>query len=164
MRSLRVLPIVGRWGMIVGTILPAAVAHDQFSRGIAVDVIGLGTEIVECARVRALIEEHAERFLARVYTPDEARWCQSRANATEHFAALWAAKEAVFKSLRFAGRGGAVWVQIEVEQRTDVPRVTVHGAVRERMAKAGVGTILLTTAFTRHYATATAIALRAGVV
>jgi holo-[acyl-carrier protein] synthase len=128
-----------------------------------VDVVGLGTEIVECARVRALIEEHAERFLARVYTPDEIRWCQSRPQTTEQFAALWAAKEAVFKSLRVAGRTGAVWTQVEIEQRAGAPRVTLRGTVRERTAEAGVGSILLTTAFSRHYATATAIALRGGV-
>jgi holo-[acyl-carrier protein] synthase len=128
-----------------------------------VDVVGLGTEIVECSRVRALIEEHGERFLARVYTPDEVRWCQSRANATEQFAALWAAKEAVFKCLRLVGRAPAVWTQIEVENGGDAPRVTARGGVRDRMTEAGVGSILLTTAFTRHYATATAIALRAGV-
>ena len=126
------------------------------------DVVGLGTEIVECARVRAMIEEHAERFLQRVYTPDEVRWCQSRTNATEHFAAVWAAKEAVFKSLRVAGRGGAPWAQIEIEYRDDTPRVKVRGTIRERMTEAGVGTILLTTAFSRHYATATAIAVRSG--
>jgi holo-[acyl-carrier protein] synthase len=128
-----------------------------------VDVVGLGTEIVECARVRALIEEHGERFLARVYTPEEIHWCQSRANATEQFAALWAAKEAVFKSLRLVGRGPAVWAQVEVEVRGDAPRVTIRGTLRERMADAGVDTIQLTTAFTRHYATATAITLRGGV-
>ena len=49
------------------------------------NIVGLGTEIVECARVRALIDEHAERFLARIYTPEEVRWCQSRPNATEQF-------------------------------------------------------------------------------
>jgi len=125
--------------------------------------MGVGTEIVECARVRALIDEHAERFLTRVYTAEEVRWCQSRANATEHFAALWAAKEAVFKSLRVAGRGPAVWVQVEIEYRGDAPRVVVRGALRERMAEAGVGSVLLSMAFTRHYATATALALRAGV-
>jgi holo-[acyl-carrier protein] synthase len=127
-----------------------------------VDVVGLGTEIVECARVRAMIEEHAERFLARVYTPDEIRYCQGRKNATEHFAAVWAAKEAVFKSLRVAGRGGAPWAQIEIEYRDDSPRVRVRGTIRQRMVEAGVGSILLTTAFSRHYATATAVALRAG--
>lgn len=127
------------------------------------DIIGLGTEIVECARVRGMIEEHADRFLARVYSPEEIRWCQSRKNATEHYAALWAAKEAVFKSLRVTGRGGSPWAQVEIEYLDDVPRVKVRGAMREKMGAAGVGTILLTTAFSRHYATATAIALRAGV-
>ena len=90
--------------MMDGGILPAAGRPGQFSRGPVVDVVGLGTEIVECARVRGLIEEHGERFLARVYTPAEVRWCQTRASSTEQFAALWAAKEAVFKSLRMAGR------------------------------------------------------------
>jgi holo-[acyl-carrier protein] synthase len=125
------------------------------------DILGLGTEIVECARVRAMIEEHGERFLNRVYTPDEVRWCQSRKNSTEHFAALWAAKEAVFKSLRLADRNGSVWCQIEVEFKNDIPRVKLRGDLRERMTESGVGNILLTTAFARHYATATAIALRA---
>ena len=127
------------------------------------DILGVGTEIVECARVRAMIEEHGERFLTRVYTPDEVRWCQSRKNSTEHFAALWAAKEAVFKSLRLADRRGTPWAQIEVEFKNDSPRVKVRGVLRERMTESGVGSILLTTAFARHYATATAIALRAAV-
>jgi holo-[acyl-carrier protein] synthase len=126
------------------------------------DPIGLGTEIVECARVRAMIEEHGERFLARVYTPDEIRWCQSRPNATEQFAAFWAAKEAVFKALRLTNRPGGLWTQLEVELKSDGPWVKVRGLVRERMHEAGVGSLLVTTAFTRHYATATAVALRSG--
>lgn len=124
------------------------------------DVIGLGTEIVECARVRAMIEEHGERFLERIYTPDELRWCQSRKNATEHFAVMWAAKEAVFKCLRVAGRGGSPWTQIEIDLHEDVPRADVGGALRQRMLEVGVGGVMLSTAFTRHYATATAIALK----
>src|SRR5262245_6735696 len=130
-------------------------------QGPAMDILGLGTEIVECARVRAMIEEHGERFLNRVYTPDEVRWCQSRKNSTEHFSALWAAKEAVFKSLRLADRNGAVWCQIEIEFKNDTPRVKLRGDLREQMTESGVGNILLTTAFARHYATATAVALRA---
>jgi|RhiMethySRZTD1v2_1073278.scaffolds.fasta_scaffold38963_4 holo-[acyl-carrier protein] synthase len=133
------------------------------SEGSVMDIIGLGTEIVECARVRAMIDEHGERFLNRIYTPEEVRWCQSRTNATEHFAAVWAAKEAVFKSLRVAGRGGSPWGQIEVEFKADSPRVKLRGALRERMTEAGVGNILLATAYARHYATATAVALRTGV-
>src|SRR5262245_19717007 len=146
----------------MGAIVPRAGRVSVVQKGPAVDVVGLGTEIVECARVRAMIEEHAERFLERVYTADEIRWVHSRTNSTEQFAALWAAKEAVFKCLKVAGRGGAPWAQIEIEYRDDAPRVQVRGPIRKRMTEAGIGTILLTTAYSRHYATATAIALRAG--
>src|SRR5262245_59659732 len=122
--------------------------------------MGLGTEIVECARVRSMIEEHGERFLERIYTPDELRWCQSRKNATEQFAVVWAAKEAVFKCLRIASRAGSPWTQIEIDLSSEVPRARIRGVLRDRMIEAGVGGVMLTTAFTRHHATATAIALK----
>lgn len=124
------------------------------------DIVGLGTEIVECARVRAMIEEHGERFLTRVYTAEEIRWAQLRKNTTEGFAALWAAKEAVFKSLRVAGRTGNPWAQVEIEHKNESPRVKVHGSLRQRMTEAGITGVLVTMAFTRQYATATAVAMR----
>ena len=126
-------------------------------------IAGLGTEIVECTRIRAMIEEHGEIFLMRVYSPEEIRWCQARKNSTEHFAALWAAKEAVFKCLKLAGRGGSPWAHVEIEFIDDNPRAKVRGPLRERMAELGIGNILVSTAFTRHYATATAIAVRGSV-
>jgi holo-[acyl-carrier protein] synthase len=134
----------------------ACVAPREF----AMDILGLGTEIVECARIRAMIEEHGERFLARVYSSEEIRWCQSSKNATECYASLWAAKEAVFKCLRIIGRTGSPWAQVEIEFRDDAPTVKVRGVLREKMIRAGVGHIAVSTAFTRHYAMATAIAIR----
>jgi holo-[acyl-carrier protein] synthase len=124
------------------------------------DIVGLGTDIVECTRVAALIDAHAERFLNRVYTSTEALWCNSRVNTTECFASLWAGKEAVFRSLSLSRRGSGLWPMVEVDLKTGTPRVTLLGPVRDHATKLGVGTILLTTAATRHYATATAIALR----
>lgn len=124
-------------------------------------IVNLGTEIVECTRVRAMIEEHAERFLTRVYSHDEILWCQSRRNCTEHFAALWAAKEAVFKCLKLAGRSGSPWAHVEIQYVNEEAKVIVRGPLRERMSELGVNRIIVSTAFSRHYATATAIAERA---
>lgn len=123
-------------------------------------IIGLGTEIVECARVRTLIEQHGERFLLRVYTSAEIRWCQSRSNSTEQFAALWAAKEAVFKAIGLYGRSGMIWTQVEVEIKQGIPKVTLRGTVKDHLGTVGISQVMLTTAFTRHAATATAIAIR----
>ena len=62
-------------------------------------LIGLGTDIVDCVRIARMIEQHEELFLQRVYTPREIRYCQARKQKTEHFAGRWAAKEAVMNCL-----------------------------------------------------------------
>ena len=62
-------------------------------------IIGIGTDIVECVRIADMIQRHDEIFLTRVFTEREIGYCRSRRKATEHFAARFAAKEAVLKSL-----------------------------------------------------------------
>ena len=80
------------------------------------DIIGIGTEIVECLRVGRMVEQHGEQFLTRVYTEREMRFCQSRRRATEQFAAYWAAKEAVLKALNTPWREGMEWTDIEIRE------------------------------------------------
>ena len=71
------------------------------------DIVGIGTDIVECLRIGRMIEQHGEVFLTRVYTEREIHYCQARKNATEHFAGRWAAKEAILKCLGSGwSRGG----------------------------------------------------------
>ncbi len=57
----------------------------------------VGIDIEDVARFKALIRQR--RFLERVYTPIEARYCASKKNKLQHFAARFAAKEAVWKAL-----------------------------------------------------------------
>ena len=56
------------------------------------EIIGIGSHIVECLRIARMINRYGELFIQRVYTAEETRYCQSRKQATPHFAALWAAK------------------------------------------------------------------------
>jgi holo-[acyl-carrier protein] synthase len=126
------------------------------------DIVGIGTEIVECLRVGRMIEQHGEVFLARVYTDREVRFCQARRRATEHFAARWAAKEAVFKALGTPWRRGIEWTDIEIEEEPGgVPQVLLGGATKESARSLRVANILLSLAHCRAYATAYAIAMRA---
>lgn len=125
------------------------------------EIVGLGSQILECVRVRKLIDRHGEAFLREVYTEQETRACQNRRQATEHFTALWAAKEAVFRSLGTTWRRGMFWTDIEVIcENGGSPRVEVHGATRERKESLGAGSFLLTIAHCRAFATATCLALR----
>ena len=130
------------------------------TEGESMDVIGLDGNRLS-ARVRVMIEEHAERFLTRLL-PEEIRGA-SRGRPRLRVSVPRGRKEAVFKALRMGSERKAMWAQVEIEYKEDTPRVKLRGVVRERMHAAGVGTILLTTGFSRHYATATAIALRAAV-
>lgn len=125
------------------------------------DIVGIGTEIVECLRIRRMIEEHGEMFLLRVFTEQEIRFCQSRRLATEHFAARWAAKEAVLKSIGTTGNRGTAWTDIVIETDSmGTPKVSVRGGLLEQMEQRGIREVMLTTSYCRAYATATAIAIR----
>ena len=125
-------------------------------------ILGLGTQVMECARVRQLLDEHADAFLKQVYTDREVRFCNSKRQTTEQYTALWAAKEAVFRALGTTWRRGMNWTDVEiVYDNGGPPHAVVSGATRELMAARGVNHILLTVAFCRSFATATAIAVHA---
>jgi holo-[acyl-carrier protein] synthase len=125
------------------------------------EIVGVGTNIVECVRIARMIEEHGELFLQRIFTDREICWCRARKCATEHFAARWAAKEAVFKCLRTGWRRGLNWTDIEVcTDPHGQPQVHICGAAQERAEQLAISRILLTLSFCRSYATAYAIAVR----
>src|SRR6478672_3815513 len=124
------------------------------------DILGIGTDIVECLRIRRMIEKHGELFLTRVFTHRALRYCQRSKNSTEHFAGRWAAKEAVLKCLGTGWSKGLCWTDIEVaNDPAGKPAAKLHAATREFADKLGVGSILISLSHCRSYATAYAIAL-----
>lgn len=126
------------------------------------EILGLGTQVMECARVRQLLDEHADAFLRRVFTDREVRFCNAKRQTTEQFTALWAAKEAVFRALGTTWKRGTDWTDVEIVCEPGAPpHAVVSGATRDLLAARGVNHILLTMAFCRTFATATAVAGRA---
>jgi holo-[acyl-carrier protein] synthase len=127
------------------------------------EIVGVGTDIVECVRIARMIEQHGELFLQRVYTDREIRYCQARKHATEHFAGRWAAKEAILKCLGTGWRRGLCWTDIEVRNDPNgQPQVHVGGAAKERAEAMRICNIHLTISHCRSYATAYALAVRNG--
>ena len=127
------------------------------------EIIGIGTDIVECLRIGRLIEEHGELFLTRVFTDRETRYCQARKNATEHFAGRWAAKEAILKCLGTGWSKGISWTDVEVRNDfSGAPRVHICGAVKEHAQQLRITNILLSISHCRAYATAYALAVSGG--
>ncbi len=59
----------------------------------------IGVDIIEIDRVQQIIEEFGEVFLKKVYSDAEISYCNSNAKPPQHFAARFAAKEAIAKAL-----------------------------------------------------------------
>ena len=95
----------------------------------------VGIDIIETARIGAVLEKHDQRFLRRVYTDWEQRYCRHN---VLHLAGRWAAKEAVSKVLGLGVRGVG-WREIEI-RRTPMgqPTVTLHGRAEQRAKALGL--------------------------
>jgi len=102
-------------------------------------VLGLGSDVIEIARIRASIDRFGDRFLRRVFTEEEIAYCQRKKNAAESFAARFAAKEAGAKALGTGISHGIAWPEIEVRREAS-GRPTLHwsGRAAERAARLGV--------------------------
>ncbi len=126
------------------------------------NVLGMGSDIVECLRIAQMIDRHGDIFINRVYTPYEIGYCQARKAATQHYAGRWAAKEAVLKALGVGWSRGIVWTDIEVRPDAGGQScVALGGLAREACEELGVSQLILSIAHCRHYATAHVIALGA---
>ena len=124
------------------------------------EILGIGTDIIECPRIGKMIEHHGELFLRRVYSEREIRYCQARKHAIEHFAGRWAAKEAILKAIGTGRSHGIAWTNIEVRTGVDGrPQVLVCGTAREIMLERGIADVLVSISHCRTYATAYAMAL-----
>jgi len=124
------------------------------------NVLGLGTDIIECLRIATMIEKHGELFLNRVYTRGEIAYCSSRKGANQSYAGRWAVKEAVLKAMGTGWSRGIRWKDIEVvTDLTGKPHVEIHGVAKEICDELGIADILISLSHCRSHATATAIAV-----
>lgn len=123
-------------------------------------VIGIGTDIVQCERIAKMMEKHGLLFLERVYTPREILYCGQRKAATQHYAGRWAAKEAVLKTLGTGWSRGIQWTEIEVRNEpAGQPLIVLDGVAREIATERGITTIHISISHCQSHATAYALAV-----
>ena len=124
------------------------------------EILGLGTDIVEIPRIAQMLEKHGEHFLERVFTAAEAEYCMGRKAQSQHLAGRWAAKEAVMKALGTGFSEGVGFADIEVQtQLNGAPKIVLHAGARLAAEKQGITRVLISLSHGHEYATATAIAI-----
>lgn len=101
-------------------------------------IVGTGVDITDVARIKAAVERFGDRFLERVFTPEEVRYCTAKANPAERLAARFAAKEAGMKALGTGLRHGITWHDVEVvRQPGGRPAVRFSGKAAEFAERMG---------------------------
>jgi holo-[acyl-carrier protein] synthase len=123
-------------------------------------LIGIGLDLVEVTRIRDLIEKHGERFKERTFTAGERAYCDRNADAAMHYAARFAAKEAVAKALGNGFADGVGWSDIEVTRaESGQPSIQLHKGAAEKAKSMGITQVLLTLTHTKDTAAASVVAV-----
>jgi holo-[acyl-carrier protein] synthase len=121
-------------------------------------IVGTGVDITEVARIRAVVDRFGERFLNRVFTPAEVRYCVSKVNAAERLAARFAAKEAGMKAIGTGLRHGITWHDVEVVRTPgERPQLKYSGKAAEFARRLGCTRTHLSLSHTAEHAMAQVI-------
>lgn len=123
-------------------------------------VFGIGIDVVEVARIAAAIERHGDPFLTKIFTPAEREYCEARKNPAMHYAARFAAKEAVSKALGTGIGANAGLHDLEVvHDGSGAPKLRLGGAAEAFARQHGITDIQISLTHARDHAAANAIAL-----
>jgi holo-[acyl-carrier protein] synthase len=121
-------------------------------------IVGTGIDVAEVKRIQKVIESQGERFLRRVFTLDEAAYCEQFKNKYERYAGRFAAKEAAMKALGTGWSRGVRWVDVEVvRQRGGRPTLALKGEAKKIADALGVKNIALSITHTAEQAFAEVI-------
>ena len=114
----------------------------------------VGVDIIEIERVEEALRRFGDRFLRKIYTEREIRFCRGRAS---ELAARFAAKEAVMKALG-TGVRGISWREIEVlPMPGGKPLVFLHGKAQKRAEFLGLSDFAISLTHSRDFAIASVV-------
>jgi len=97
-------------------------------------IIGIGTDIVEVARIKSSIENYGDRFTSRIYTETEIKYCEAfKENKYQHYAARFAAKESFSKAIGTGLTRGFKFKEIGIEnEKSGKPNVVLAGGMEKK--------------------------------
>ena len=126
-------------------------------------IFGIGIDVVEVDRIASAIERLGEPFLAKLFTTNERDYCDAQKKSALHYAARFAAKEAVSKALGTGIGGQADWLDLEITRDpSGAPKLVLQGNAAEFAKQHGITEIQISLTHAREYAAANAIAIAKG--
>jgi holo-[acyl-carrier protein] synthase len=113
---------------------------------------GIGVDLIEVERIQKAVARWDDRFLHRIFLPQELAYCLAKVRPEQHLAVRFAAKEAAFKAL---GLPDAVWRDFRVESDGAAPRLICSPRVLSHRHQLQ---LMLSLSHTHRYAIAVVLA------
>jgi holo-[acyl-carrier protein] synthase len=121
-------------------------------------ILGTGVDIVETARIQDSLDKFGVRFLNRCFLPGEIGYCQGMKFPALHFAARFAAKEAISKAFGTGIGKQLGWKDMEICKReSGEPYAVLHGKGRDLASSRRVREVFVSLSHCKDYAAAHAV-------
>lgn len=117
-------------------------------------IYGIGTDLVDIARIsRAIFEDLS--YKSHVFTKNEIAYCEGKVNKYEHYAARFAAKEALLKAFGIGLNQGLLFKDIEViNDLTGKPIVILYDKIKNIANDIKITNIFVSLSHITNYASA----------
>jgi len=126
-------------------------------------IVGIGVDLVEVERLNRAIKCYGDRFVSRVFSPEEAAYCRRCAHPEQRFATRFAAKEAALKALGVGWAQGLQFRDVEVtNNELGAPAITFSGRALVLSRRLGVETVHVSLTHHRNFAIAQVVLERNG--
>lgn len=124
-------------------------------------IAGTGIDIVEIPRMREAVRKWGKGFISKVFTAREVKYSTSKRFSEQHFAARFAAKEAVVKAFGEPNKFPVKWTDIEVvNDREGKPVIEFRGDALKLKKKKKIDDVVVSMSHSKNYAIASVILLR----
>ena len=121
-------------------------------------ILGIGIDVVETKRIESSISQFGDQFLNRIFTEKEIEYCKKHKNPYLHYAARFAAKEAIAKALGTGIGKEVAFTEIEVEKKeSGEPTILLHDKAKSYAESRKMKQVLISLTHTEHYAAANAV-------
>ncbi|MGO9244393.1 MAG: holo-ACP synthase [Verrucomicrobiia bacterium] len=125
---------------------------------VTANILGTGVDIIETARIQDSLDKFGERFLNRCFWHEEIAYCNGMKFPALHFAARFAAKEAISKAFGTGIGRHLGWKDMEIRKRdSGEPYAVLHGRGADLAKARGVTTIFVSLSHCKEYAAAHAV-------
>lgn len=120
-------------------------------------ILGIGIDLVDVRRMEGIIFRWHEKFLRRVFTENEIRYCNNKKNPAQRFATRYAAKEAFIKALYPKGEKGIDYLNIEVDEKERRPVFNLQGNIKDEIKERGIKNIFVMLSHDGNYGIANVV-------